>query len=146
MRLKVEGSRRDDAADDHEKGDRPVFQPELAGNEDCQCSSSHQQRNRVRVAEVCEEIRRAFPEVAVRAFEAKQLRQLCRREIESQTGLEADENRLGKEADDVARAHEPCGESERRHDQRDALGHGRMTRGIAAAQLAHGCANEQRQC
>ena len=55
----------------------------------------------MRLAQVREEIRRSVPEVAVRALEAEQLRQLRARQVERQAGLEADQHRLGEEADRV---------------------------------------------
>ena len=99
--------RRHDAGDHHEERHRPVLEPELAGNEHRQGDGAHQQRHPVRLAQVRDEIRRALPEVPVRALEAKQLRQLRAREVERQSGLEADQHGLGEEADGVAGAHQP---------------------------------------
>ena len=94
-------------ASDHEKSNRPVLQPELAGDERRQGGDSHEQRHTVRVAQMCDEVRRALPEVAVRAFEPEELWKLRARQIERQPRFEAHEHGFGEEADRIAGADQP---------------------------------------
>ncbi len=51
-----------------------------------------------------EEVPRTIPEIAVRAFESKQFRQLSAGKIERETGLEPDQYCFREETDGVAGA------------------------------------------
>ena len=61
LRLEIQESSRDNAGDDNEKGDRPVLQPELAGDERRQRDDADEQRRPVRVAEMRDEVRASAP-------------------------------------------------------------------------------------
>ena len=105
--LEVHESSREHTGQHHEKRNRPVLQPELAGDERRQGGDSHEQRHTVRVAQMCDEVRRALPEVAVRALESEELWKLRARQIERQPRFEAHEHGFGEEADRIAGADQP---------------------------------------
>ena len=89
------------------------------------------------LAQVCDEVRRALPEISVRALEAKELRQLRARQIERQPGLEADQHGFREEADRVAGANQPGGNGDRRHHERGAGRESGVARRITCAQLPY---------
>ncbi len=61
------------AGDDDEKRDGPVLQPQFAGDEHREGGAADEQRGLMRVAQVAEEVGRAFPEIAMRPFEPEEL-------------------------------------------------------------------------
>ena len=99
VRIEVQTSGRHDAADHDEERHRPVLQPSLPATRTARAATPTSSDDRVRVAQVREEVRRALPEVAVRALEAEQLGQLRARQVQRQPRLEADEHGFGEEAD-----------------------------------------------
>ena len=143
--VEIEESSSQDAGDHHEEGNRSILEPQLAGDEHRQRGGADNQRRLVRVAEMPEEIRRAFPEVPVRPLEAEQLRQLRAREIESQSRLETDQHRLGEEVDGRTRAHQPREERDGRHHDGEARRQRGVPRRIARAQFAHRRGDQERQ-
>ena len=132
-------------ASDHEKRHRPVLQPELARDERRQSGEAHEQRHPVRVAQMRDEVRRALPEIAVRAFEPEELWQLRARQIERQPRFEAHEHGFGEEADGIAGADQPRRKRDHCDQQRHACRKRRMACRITGAEIAHGRADQQRQ-
>ena len=129
----------------HEKRHRAVLEPELAGDERRQGDDADEQRHPVRVAQMRDEVGRALPEVAVRAFEPEQLRQLRARQIEGQAGFEPHQHGLGEEADRIAGADQPRRKRNRGDHQRHARREGRMAFRITGAEITHRRADQQRQ-
>ena len=143
--FEIQKPRRDNARDDDEKRDRPVLQPELAGDERGEGDAADQQRGRMRVSQMPEEVGRALPEIAMRSLEPEELGQLRARQVERQARLETDQDGFGEEADRVSGADQPGDEGDRGHHERHARGERGVARRVAAAQLADRCADEQRQ-
>ena len=138
LRIEVHESGREHAAHDHEKRHRAVLEPELAGDERRQSDDADEQRHPVCVAQMCDEVGRALPEVAVRAFEPEQLWQFRARQIEGQTGLEPHEHGLREEADRIAGADQPRRKRNRGDHQRHARREGRMAFRITGAETYRG--------
>ena len=112
--LEIQQPRGDNAGDDDDKRDGPVLQPQLAGDQHREGSAADEQRRLVGVAQVADEVGRAFPEVPMRSLEPEQLGQLGACQVERQPGLEADQHRLREKADGVSGANQPGGKGDRR--------------------------------
>ncbi len=145
LRVELEESSRDNAAHDDEKRHRTVPGPELPRDERRQGDDADEQRHAVCLAAMCDEVGRALPEVAVRAFEAEELRQFCARQIEGQAGLESHQHRFGKEADRVAGADQPRPKRNRGDEKRHGSREGGLAFQVAGAQINQGRADQQRQ-
>ena len=136
--FEIEESRGEDARDHDQERDRPILEPDLPRDETRERRDPYQERRPVCLANMAEKVRRALPEIAVRTFEPKQLRQLRARELEREPGLEPNEHRLRKKPDRGASTKQPCRERSQCEEQRDGSRERRMPRRISTTQLTDG--------
>ena len=114
-RLKRERRGRDDSTNDNKKRHRFVPEEHFSKDENSKRDSGDQQRNRIRLVEMFEEIGAVVPEAAMCAFKAEKLGQLRASKKESYAALKTGHHTFRDEVHDHPRFNQPCDE----RDQRD---------------------------
>ena len=102
------------------------------------------ERRGIRLAEVREEVAHPLPEIAVAALEPEELRQLRAGQVQGDPGLEAGHDRLGDEAHEAPRAHEPGDERQGGDDQGGGRRECRVACRVAPGEVPERGAHEER--
>src|ERR1041384_5765900 len=91
-------------------------------------------------------ITRTFPEVALRSFEAAELRELRAGNEECDAALEPNQNAFRNEVNDDAGLNEPGDKRDRANEQGGACRQRTEARGIPTGEVAARCAHQNGDC
>ena len=142
--FEIEQGRHHDGADNHEQGHRLVLEVDLAEDQEEQRDPADGERRDVGLTEMGQELPAVLPEVAMRAMDAEQFRQLGAGEEEGHSALEPDHDAFGDEVHDRAGADQPGDERDQRRQQCGGRGERAEPGRVAAGQFAERGSDEER--